>query len=89
MNLIEAWKKARIGQKLECNGYSFYREDCPLLATLNRNITNSNDIKMLSDNWEIIKEKKIWEGTVDDIRYKNIVPRLIPGDATVTIEWEE
>lgn len=100
MNLIEAWKKAKEGQKV-VNGEGKNR--CSVTKTLSAHDLNTFiyeemiSPRILSDNWEIVKEKKKWEGDFiigDGIGdfcgkiYKTFNPPL-GTKIHITWEWEE
>jgi len=109
MNLIEAWKKAKDGQKIQRaaqgivpraitvnhiqNG--FLEEEAQALAIVFGDILKAGAKHFLADDWEIVKEKKIFVSTWEEIAIEFIAshlyfpPKSFPDNAKVTIEWEE
>ena len=95
MNIIEAWKKAKVGQTIkEKYGYEWTKKNdfvsVDLQAALQYSIASDC---ASSDNWEMVKEKKNVAGYVDSSgmsgRYMVVFPCPIPVDAKITAEWEE
>ncbi len=105
MDIIAAWKLAKEGQRIHRKGYEYARfiKDKSAFLTLFKNFCgNDMDDWILSDDWEIIKEKKkvvienveCMEG---DYKNKNFIlyckgnPSGITLDIpmTMTLEWEE
>ena len=95
MNIIEAWKKAKVGQTIkEKYGYEWTKKSDYANADLYNALHFAIDSSCVSaDTWEVVKEKKEVAGYVDSSgmsgRYVVVFPCPIPMDAKITAEWEE
>ena len=85
MNVIDAWKQAKEGQKIERPGLPGITK-----VSLGDNSFSSvisqymlHDENWLADDWQVAKKKITWQGKWGEI------PMPIPKDAKITIEWEE
>ena len=97
MNIIEAWKQAKVGQTIkEKYGYEWTKKNdfvsVDLQAALQYSIASDC---ASSDNWEVVKKNKTVVGFVESVgmaeRYVVVFPllSLIPMGAKITAEWEE
>lgn len=96
MNIIEAWKKAKEGQKIRRTKWDtnqgIYKKDY-LNST---NITEAiYDIDLFADDWEIVKEHKVWKTIIVKGEYQNNVGEEtwekwnnIPIGTKVRVAWE-
>ena len=102
MNIIDAWKAAKVGQTIT-RGFGhieitkresdlhFPGETHSLIDELVRNDgspgTRMFDCHVLAYDWEVVKIPKKIAFPLKELRH--FQQGLIPGDAQVTIEWEE
>ena len=95
MNIIEAWKQAKVGQTIkEKYGYEWIKKNdyvsVDLQAALQYSIASDC---ASSDNWEVVKEKKEVVGSLESVgmagRCVVMFPCAISMDAKITAEWEE
>lgn len=97
MNIIEAWKKAKEGQIITRTSVQVTRvkkgtSDCDFVSSMvdygdGRMSKRMYDVHVLADDWEVVKEKKTWTGTVHEFREGPT--SFIPRNGKVTIDWEE
>ena len=94
MNIIEAWKQAKVGQTIkEKYGYEWIKKNdyvsVDLQAALQYSIASSC---VSSDNWELGRTKEV-AGYVEHVgmsgRCMVVFPCSIPAIAKITAEWEE
>ncbi len=98
MNIIEAWKLAKVGQRLRRN----FRKNLPAPIIkgegsdcLSMILSTMFDAAILADDWEVVKEPT--HGKIETV-WSDITPLIspfvtckydFPKDAKVTIEWGE
>ena len=95
MYIQEAWVQAKEVQKIRCENYGGYKEitkeeNCEL------NFLRISNFLLMSDQWEIVKEKKKVEIRLNlkVINLSNTVlfcysVKYIPETAKIYAEWEE
>lgn len=93
MNIIEAWKAAKVGQEIR------RKKGCPYLIKthdsqeIDSRVVNLTNV--LADDWEVVKTPKKYElsygALVGNFRspLTKSEKETIPDAAKVTIEWEE
>lgn len=99
MNIIDAWKAAKEGQKIARSGLRFIKLTTSQLRDVVETLQSPD---LLADDWEVMKEKKTFECMAhrgidgcEHILFKNgtgenITLFLPRGESLkVTIEWEE
>jgi hypothetical protein len=92
MNIIEAYKKAKFGQRIKSARYMFVK-----LTSLTRVLYARTEEELCADDWEVVREKKT--KTINLISNQGFlaatesicIPRGIPPNTSlkVTFEWEE
>ncbi len=87
MNIIEAWKKAKEGQRIEIGAARYKKHD-----SIGEFLSERPDNIILSNDWGVVKETKEMGITMGELRKENnkaLVYTHIPNDAKVIITWEE
>ena len=95
MNIIEAWKKAKVGQTIkEEYGYTWTKRSDYVTTDLYDALHYAmGSTCVSSESWEVVKEKKEVVGFVESVgmdhRCVVVFPCPIPVDAKITAEREE
>jgi hypothetical protein len=72
MNIIDAWKAAKVGQSISCGKGSSIKNDNNIFDFIS---FNDNEEKLLSNEWKVIKEKKVYNFIVKEQScFINILP---------------
>ena len=89
MNIIDAWKAAKEGQKISRGMGELLKHPGKNIAEFINKYCLSSEA-LLSDCWEVVKTYRREEMTMQEFRVKNgLVSTDIPNDAKIVITWEE
>jgi hypothetical protein len=88
MNIIDAWKKAKVGEKVKCNGFKSGLVNFIKTKDITEDLHDCIAEALLSDDWEVERKPLVWEGVVEWNR-RQPSGNIVPNDVTFKTDFEE